>query len=98
MTPEPTIESKMLGDVLEALISGGTEGIRPVLETLFNEAMKVERSQFLGADPYERSSHRVGRANGFKDKTVQTRVGAVQLNIPQVRGLLFYPKSLERGC
>jgi len=98
MTPEPTIENKLLGDVLEALISGGTEGIRPVLEKMFNEAMKVERSQFLGAGPYERSAQRIGRANGFKDKTVQTRVGAVELSIPQVRGIPFYPQSLERGC
>lgn len=98
MTPEPTIENRLLEDVLEALISGGTEGIRPVLEKLLNEAMKVERSQFLGAGPYERSPQRIGRANGFKDKAVQTRVGSVQLNIPQVRGLPFYPQSLERGC
>lgn len=98
MTPEPTIENKLLGDVLEVLISGGTEGIRPVLERLFNEAMKVERSHFLGAGPYERTPQRVGQANGFKDKTVQTRVGAVELSIPQVRGIPFYPQSLERGC
>lgn len=98
MTPEPTIENKLIEDVLEALISGGTEGIRPVLEKLMNEAMKIERSQFLGAGPYERSPQRIGRANGFKDKAVQTRVGAVQLSIPQVRGLPFYPQSLERGC
>lgn len=98
MTPEPKLENNLLGDVLEALISGGTEGIRPVLEKLFNEAMKIERSQFLGAGHYERSAQRVGQANGFKDKTVQTRVGAIELSIPQVRGLSFYPRSLERGC
>lgn len=98
MTPEPSGQNKLIEDVLKDLIEGGTEGIRPALERLFNEAMKIERSQFLKAGPYERSGERIGHANGFKDKTVQTRVGALALDIPQVRGLSFYPQSLERGC
>ena len=50
------------------------------------------------ADPYERTTRRRDHANGFKDKTVATRVGRLKLKIPQVRHLSFYPKSLERGC
>ncbi|MCZ6769768.1 MAG: IS256 family transposase, partial [Acidobacteria bacterium] len=53
---------------------------------------------FLGAGPYQRTSERRDHANGFKDKTVATRVGRLKLKIPQVRNLSFYPKSLERGC
>jgi len=67
-----------------------------------NEAMKIERSQFLEAGPYERSPDRTGHANGFKDKRIKTRVGEVNLKVPKVRGLTpgtepFYPSSLERG-
>ena len=40
-------------------------------------AMILERQKHLGAGPYERSSERVGHANGFKDKTIQTRMGAI---------------------
>ncbi len=36
-------------------------------------------------------------ANGFKPKTLQTRVGKVELQVPQTRDVEFYPKSLERG-
>ena len=48
------------------------------------------------------SEDRVGHANGFKDKTVRTRIGEVTLQVPQVRGLPaalvgFYPRSLEKG-
>ena len=34
----------------------------------------------------------------IQSKRIQTRVGELRLEIPQVRGLRFYPKSLERGC
>jgi len=72
------------------------------MEILMNVAMKTERSGFLGAGPYERVETRRGYANGFKGKTVQTRMGELELAIPQVRGLAegekgFYPQSLERG-
>ena len=60
--------------------------------------MQLERSEFLGAEAYERTASRRGYRNGFKGKRIQTRVGELHLEIPQVRGLRFYPKSLERGC
>ena len=68
------------------------------MEKLFNVAMQLERSEFLGAEAYERTESRRGYRNGFKGKGIQTRVGELRLQIPQVRGLGFYPKSLERGC
>ena len=79
------------------MIEEGTEAFRKVLEKLFNLAMGVERSEFLGAAPYERTSQRRGHANGYKDKKISTRVGELRLKIPQVRGLSFYPQSLEKG-
>jgi putative transposase len=58
--------------------------------------MKIERRQAIGAGPYERTETRHGQANGFKPKTVKTRVGPLQLAVPQVRGASFYPSVLER--
>src|SRR6478736_1046047 len=59
--------------------------------------MKLERAAALGAGPYQRSDGRKGYANGFKPKTVQTRVGALTLAVPQARGVEFYPSALEKG-
>src|SRR5829696_2433212 len=68
------------------------------MRLLLNHAMKAERSQALGAAPYERSTTRKGHANGFKPKTLQTRLGELAVDVPQVRGdLEFYPSALERG-
>jgi transposase-like protein len=64
---------------------------------LINEAMRLERERHLAAAPYERSPQRTGYANGYKPKTVKSRVGALELAVPQVREGGFYPTSLERG-
>lgn len=94
-------ECSFLDPVLEVLESNGLDGLASALTVLLNEIMKLERARFLNADPYERSSARRGHANGFKPKTVRTRVGELQLNVPQVRntvdGQLFYPSMLEQG-
>ena len=84
--------------MMEELIQNGTEGFRPAVEELLNKTMLTERSRALGAQPYERTEDRVGYANGFKDKTFQSRLGELHLRIPQTRGIVFYPKSLEKGC
>jgi putative transposase len=81
----------------EIICEQGFEGMGQVIQVLMNEAMKVERSKFLGAQPYERSPERQDYANGFKDKSVKTRLGMLDLQIPQVRSCDFYPQVLERG-
>jgi transposase-like protein len=80
------------------LIEEGSEAFRSVLEKLFNAAMRLEREEFLRAKPYERTPERRGWANGYKSKRVRSRVGELKVEIPQVRGLSFYPRSLEKGC
>jgi len=40
---------------------------------LLNSAMVAERSDYLGAAPYERNVNRVSYANGYKDKALKTR-------------------------
>jgi putative transposase len=95
-------DNKAFNQVLEVLIENGLEGMASAMEVIFNEAMKIERAGFLGAEPHERTLDRRGYGNGYKDKTVRSRIGELKLKIPQVRDLKdpavgFYPKSLERG-
>ena len=94
----PDLKESLPREILEEFMEEGAGAFRKVLEKLLNLAMELERSEFLGAEPYERTRERRDHANGFKDKTVATRVGRLKLKIPQVRNLSFYPKSLERGC
>lgn len=93
--------SNRLDDVYNLLIERGFEGMAEVIETLINAAMKLERERFLRAGPYERTPERRGSGNGYKPKHVKTRLGQLDLQIPQVRdvkdGEPFYPSALERG-
>jgi putative transposase len=94
---EATTESNPLDLMIQVLDEYGFDGMASALQILVNEAMKIERSEVLGAQPYERTSERRGYANGFKPKTLNTRVGKLELRVPQTRGVEFYPQSLERG-
>jgi putative transposase len=84
-------------EVLEILTEGGFERIGEALQILINAAMLAEREKYLGAGPYERTESRSGHANGFKPKTMKTRVGAIPLEVPQTRDGNFYPSCLEKG-
>ena len=87
-----------LDAVMEMLIENGFDGFADALRILLNEAMKIERDHILRAGLYERTETRRGYANGYKPKTVDTRVGKLVLDVPQVRGDVdFYPSALERG-
>ncbi len=80
-----------------ALLENGLDGAGEALRILVNEASKIERSHYLNARPHERTAGRVDYANGFKPKTVMTRVGEQTFDVPQVRGGGFYPSALEKG-
>lgn len=84
-------------ELLEQIADGGFEALPELIRILVNEAMKLEREQHLDAGPYERTPTRRGYANGYKAKTVKTRVGKIEFAIPQVREGDFYPGALEKG-
>ena len=92
-------DNKTLREVLEVLIEHGLYGMARAMEIMFNEAMKLERSGFPGAGLHERTPECRGYANGYKGKKVKSRVGELELKIPQVRDTesSFYPGSLEKG-
>ncbi|WP_226661131.1 IS256 family transposase [Microbulbifer aggregans] len=81
----------------EILSEQGFDGLASALEVLLNELMLIEREQYLGAAAYERSEGRRGHANGFKPKRMRTRVGELELQVPQTRDSQFYPSVLEKG-
>jgi putative transposase len=88
----------VIDTVLQLLLDHNQDALAQGFQLMVNEAMKAERSYALNAAPYERSEERLGYANGFKPKTVATRLGSMTFQVPQVRGdLEFYPSALEKG-
>ena len=86
-----------ISGISEVLFEKGFEGLGSAVELLINEAMRIERERHLKASSYERTEARNGYANGFKPKQLKTRLGALNLQVPQVRAGDFYPSFLERG-
>lgn len=97
MTLNQSNDNLML-EIFDSLNAQNPDSVRQVLEALYNGVMKLERQRALGAALHERSEARLGYANGYKDKTLNTRLGSLQLKVPQARQKEFYPACLEKGC
>ena len=95
-------DSTTAGDVLRILIDNGLDGMARALEALINEAMKLERAEFLGAAPHERTEDRRGYANGFKPRRLLRTVNSLENLNKQIRrrtsvaGLFPNERSLLR--
>jgi len=70
------------------------DGLKMFLELVANVAMREEASVHVGAAPHERSDQRRGHRNGYKPRGLKTRVGDLELSVPQVRGCEPYHPSL----
>lgn len=85
-------------EIMELLMQTGvSENMAQCVQMLLNEAMKMERTAYLQASPYERNAERIDYANGYKPKTLQTRIGEVELTVPQTRNGGFYPSVIQKG-
>ena len=84
-------------ELMERVSQQGFEILPELIQVIINAAMQAERQQYLKAEPYQHTEERQGHANGYKPKTVHTRVGNIAFAIPQVREGGFYPEALEKG-
>lgn len=78
-------------ETIEEITKNGLEAVPELMRVLINNVMQVERSKYIQAGDYERTEDRKDHANGYKPKTVRTRLGEITFAVPQVRegGLPF---------
>jgi len=70
------------------------EGLKEFLQVLMQQVMQAEAQEHLQAAPHERSARRQGYRNGSKPRSLLTRIGELELEVPQVRGCEPYHPSL----
>ena len=70
------------------------EGLKRFLEAVVNAGMRQESREHVGADRHERAEDRRGYRNGSKPRALATRVGKLDLSVPQVRGCEPYHPSM----
>src|SRR5450756_525949 len=64
---------------------GGEDFLRSMVERVAQQVLEAEMTSFLGADNYERNAERRGWRNGYKPRTLKTRVGELELMVPKDR-------------
>ena len=77
------------------LASNGDNPFRDMLEFMVQSALEFEMSTHLGAEPYERNGQRLGYRSGHRTRVFTTRVGDLELLIPQDRDGTFSTSLFE---
>jgi putative transposase len=75
---------------------GGEDFLRELVERTVQQVLEAELTNFLGAGTYERNGERRGWRNGYKPRTLKTRVGELELMVPKDRDGEFQTELFER--
>jgi len=70
--------------------------LREIVERVVQEILEAEMTEHVGVAPYERSEERKGHRNGHKPRTLRTRVGTLNLLVPQDREGTFSTRLFSR--
>ena len=75
--------------------SGDGDFLRSVAEAVLQILMEADIEGVIGAGRHERSADRLNYRNGYRDRTLDTRLGSLQLRIPKLRQGSYFPPFLE---
>ncbi len=89
-------KSQATTEWMQAVLSSDQDLLARILELGLQALMEAERDVYVGAEPFERTGMRRTQRNGYKPRTLTTRVGTLELRVPQTRDGRFYPSMLER--
>src|SRR6187399_96514 len=88
-----TEERLVLAELLEK--AGESDFLRSVAETVLQMLMEADVEGLIGAGRHERTGERTTWRNGFRDRSLDTRLGKLQLRIPKLRQGSYFPPFLE---
>src|SRR5262245_48913589 len=72
------------------------DGLRDVIRLVLQEVLEAEMDEALGASKSERTAERLGYRSGHYGRTLITRVGKLELRVPQDRQGRFSTELFER--
>lgn len=76
-------------ELIEDYLVDQDDGLKKLLTWFLNLVMQLEAIQQSGAEPYERNEMRTAQRNGYKERSLKTRVGELILKKPQFRERSF---------
>jgi putative transposase len=69
--------------------------LRSLAETVLPILIEADVEGVIGADRFERSGERLTWRNGYRDRSLDTRLGQLNLRIPKLRTGTYFPPFLE---
>jgi hypothetical protein len=93
-TEDPMTDERMvLVELLQK--SGDGDFLRAVAEAVLQILMEADVEGLIGAGRHERSADRLNYRNGYRDRSLDTRLGPLSLRIPKLRPGSYFPPFLE---
>ena len=83
-------------ELLEDYFIDQEDGLKKLLTWFLNLVMQFEAMEQINAEPYERVESRKAHRNGYKDRSLKTRLGELKLKKPQFREIPFETKVFDR--
>jgi putative transposase len=89
-------QSKTTVSELKELLTKDKDFLRPLVEEVVQQVLEAEMDEAVGAQKGERTANRLGYRSGYYGRTLITRVGKLELRIPQDRQGRFRTEVFER--
>lgn len=89
-------KSRALASWMQAVLTSDEDLLAEVLRRGLETLMEAERDAYVNAAPFERGEERQAQRNGYKPRTLVTRVGRLDLQVPKTRDGGFFPSILQR--
>lgn len=87
---------RLAEEVAQGVLIDDRTFLREIVERVLQELLEAEMTEHIGAAPYERTHKRTGQRNGYKPRTLRTRVGTLKLLVPQDREGTFSTRLFAR--
>src|ERR1700747_1408193 len=81
---------------VKQLLASNKEFLKPLIQGAVQEILEAEMTETLGAEKGERSEGRLGYRSGYYPRSLITRVGKIELKVPQDRQGRFSTELFER--
>src|ERR671938_2174006 len=83
-------------EVAQGILLDDPTFLKEIVERVIQELLEAQMTEHIGAAPYERSATRTGQRNGYKPRALRTRVGTLNLLVPQDREGPFSTRLFSR--
>jgi putative transposase len=91
-----TDHRRLAEEVAQGILLDDPSFLHEIVERVVQQVLETEITEHIGAAPYERTERRTGQRNGYKPRTLRTRIGTLNLLVPQDREGTFSTRLFSR--